>query len=93
VPFAVTLRRLPDRAASIRVVNRALRSKPPPRHEWRPADPLASRGRGLAIVAAVSEQVDVEYPADGEVAIVACVVDHDERGDESTAPAKPTVSP
>lgn len=70
-PFAVTLRRLSGTSATIRVANRADRSTPPPRSDWRPPDPLAPRGRGLSIVAAVCQQVDVEYPADGEVAIVA----------------------
>lgn len=74
-PFTVTLRRRAGRAAAIRVVNRAVRSTPPPRHAWHPPDPLAPRGRGLAIVAAVSREVAVEYPSAGEVAIVACLAD------------------
>ncbi len=74
-PFSITLRRRPGRTASIRVANQARRSTPPPRHAWHPPDPLAPRGRGLAIVAAVSRDVVVEYPSAGEVAIEASVAD------------------
>ena len=86
VPFEVTLRRRPGGSASIQVANRAVRSTPPPRHAWRPPDPLAPRGRGLSIVAAVSHEVELVYPAAGEVAIVASLVDHEGARDQSPAP-------
>lgn len=75
-PFSVTLRRQPGGMASIRVANQARLSTPPPRLDWGPPDPLAPRGRGLAIVAAVSRDVVVDYPSAGEVAIEASVADH-----------------
>ncbi len=44
--------------------------RPPGRTEWRPAEPLAPRGRGLAIVDALADGVEVGVEGD-EVVITA----------------------
>ena len=62
-------------AAAISVRNRPEGRIPPPREQWRPADEvslreLSPRGRGLAIVESLSDELTIEHRGD-EVIITA----------------------
>ncbi len=64
-----------DDAVAISVPNRPEGRLPPPREQWRPApdvslNNLSPRGRGLAIVESLSEEVRIEYHGD-EVVVTA----------------------
>lgn len=65
----------PRRRAVVSVTNTTLGTVPPPGDRWAPADPLAPRGRGLAIVDALSDQVRVDASAPGRVTVTAHVSD------------------
>lgn len=55
------------------VTNAFTGEEPPPRSQWGPDDVLAARGRGLAIVAAVADSVEVDRDDDGAVTVSAAV--------------------
>lgn len=57
--------------AVITVSNTTLGNVPPPTDRWIPADPLAPRGRGLAIVDALSDQVQVDTSVPDRITVVA----------------------
>ncbi|MEY2580669.1 MAG: Histidine kinaselike ATPase domain [Ilumatobacteraceae bacterium] len=64
-----------DDAVAISVRNRPEAGLPPPREEWRPAQDvtlvqLSPRGRGLAIVESLSEELTIQHEGD-EVVITA----------------------
>ena len=61
----------PRPRAVIAVTNTTLGDIPPPREQWAPADPLAPRGRGLAIVDALADQVRVDSSVAGRITVVA----------------------
>jgi len=64
------------RRAVIAVTNTTtLGNVPPPSERWAPSDPLAPRGRGLAIVDALSDQVLVDTSVPGRVTVVAHISD------------------
>ncbi len=73
---------LDDTAAAISVRNRPGDKLPPPRETWRPAGDLSLkqqslRGRGLAIVDSLSEDVTVEHLG-GELVVTARLhIDHE----------------
>ncbi|MEZ5410093.1 MAG: ATP-binding protein [Acidimicrobiales bacterium] len=69
----------PPSRAAITVTNVTLGGTPPPRDRWAPTDPLAPRGRGLAIVDALSDEVQVDSTVPGRVTVTAHLSD-------STAP-------
>lgn len=72
-PIDVRLTRLAGSTlrAVIAVTNTTLGNVPPPSERWTPADPLAPRGRGLAIVDALSDQVRVDSSVPGRITVVA----------------------
>jgi anti-sigma regulatory factor (Ser/Thr protein kinase) len=57
--FEVTVRMEGDGVAALAVTNPSAGTRPPPRSAWGPAEPLALRGRGLAIVAALADAITV----------------------------------
>lgn len=57
--------------AVVTVSNTTLGNVPPPQDRWIPSDPLAPRGRGLAIVDALSDQVRVDTSVPGRITVVA----------------------
>ncbi|MGZ4673771.1 MAG: ATP-binding protein [Ilumatobacteraceae bacterium] len=60
-----------DGCASISVRNHTTGGRPPARDRWQFADRSALRGRGLAIVTSLAEEVSVNDDADGEVVVTA----------------------
>ncbi len=65
----------PRLQATITVANTTLGDAPPPIDRWIAADPLAPRGRGLAIVNALSDQVQVDTSVPGRITVVAHLSD------------------
>lgn len=65
----------PRPRAVIAVSNTTLGGLPPPSERWAPTDPLAPRGRGLAIVDALSDQVQVDSSVPGRVTVLAHISD------------------
>lgn len=57
--------------AVVSVSNTTLGNVPPPHERWIPSDPLAPRGRGLAIVDALADQVRVDTSVPGRITVVA----------------------
>lgn len=55
----------------IAVTNGASIESIPPNERWGPADILAPRGRGLAILEAISDRVDIEPAGTGAVVVTA----------------------
>lgn len=76
-PIDVRLTALPGpgRRAVVAVSNTTLGNVPPPAERWVPADPLAPRGRGLAIVDALSDQVQVDTSVAGRITVLAHISD------------------
>lgn len=70
-PIGLELRVVPGRAHVV-VTNAVDEADIPPRKDWGPETLLANRGRGLAIVEAMSQHVVVEK-SDGEVVVRAVV--------------------
>jgi anti-sigma regulatory factor (Ser/Thr protein kinase) len=70
-PFEVTLGRIDVDTVAIGVSNATSGDTPPPQDWAVPLEPLALRGRGLAIVAALSVGVDVDRSRPGRVTVVA----------------------
>jgi hypothetical protein len=73
-----------DDVAAISVRNRTTEKLPPPRELWRPAGDvslkeLSLRGRGLAIVDSLSEDVTIEHLGDELVVTARLRIDVDER--------------
>lgn len=62
--------------ARIAVTNTTAGPSPPPRRAWRPTGPLAVRGRGLLIVAAVADEVIVDRARSGLVTVAALLNEH-----------------
>lgn len=52
--------RLHKSSVLVSVCNNSANSSPPPRALWGPDDPLAARGRGLEIVDALADHLDIE---------------------------------
>ena len=73
LPYHLLVTRVDHDSASISVRNHPTRGLPPARQQWRapsdlPLGELALRGRGLAIVDSLSEDVTVEH--DGRTVVV-----------------------
>jgi len=68
--YRVHVSRVDDHHAAISVRNAASSTVPPRQENWGPVDRSSLRGRGLAIVSALSEQVIVE-DGRGEVVVTA----------------------
>ena len=68
--YRVQVELVDDDLAMISVRNPAGRGLPPDRERWKPADPSALRGRGLAIVDSLSEGVTIDSDS-GEVVVTA----------------------
>lgn len=65
----------PGRRAVVAVSNTTLGNVPPPSERWAPADPLAPRGRGLAIVDALSDKVTVDSSVPDRITVAAHISD------------------
>lgn len=65
----------PGRRAVVAVSNTTLGNVPPPSERWALTDPLAPRGRGLAIVDALSDKVTVDTSVPGRITVVAHISD------------------
>lgn len=70
-PYHVEVRSDGRVQATIVVVNDAAGGGPPPPGEWGPDHPLAVRGRGLAIVETLAEDVHVRRTASGAISVSA----------------------
>lgn len=69
--YQLALRVVDPNAVSLSIRNRSSHGTfPPPRASWRPVDDLAIRGRGLAIVDSLTDEVDVEVEGN-EVTVTA----------------------
>ena len=69
-PYNVSVTMTDDQCAEIAVRNHTSGGVPPERERWRFAEPSSLRGRGLAIVSSLSEDV-VVCADNGEVAVTA----------------------
>lgn len=83
--YNLQVTRLDDGSAAISVRNRPIGSRPPARELWRPAPEtplrkLLPRGRGLAIVDSLSEEVTIEHHGDDVVVTARVRVDYEELG-------------
>jgi anti-sigma regulatory factor (Ser/Thr protein kinase) len=83
--YALQVTRLDDGSAAISVRNQPIGSRPPARELWRPAPEtplrkLLPRGRGLAIVDSLSEDVTVEHLGDDVVVTARVRIDYKELG-------------
>lgn len=75
IDVRLTLVTGPRPAALIAVSNTTLGTIPPPSDRWGPADPLAPRGRGLAIVDALSDDVRVDTSVPNRITVAAHISD------------------
>jgi anti-sigma regulatory factor (Ser/Thr protein kinase) len=73
--FEVAVARSAAHTAVIAVTNHVTGSGPPPSASWGPPQPLAPKGRGLAIAAALAEEISVDTSSPGFVTIRASIVD------------------
>jgi anti-sigma regulatory factor (Ser/Thr protein kinase) len=71
VAYAVNLRRVGDRSATLAVTSHTDFQRPPPRQHWGPASTLAARGRGLKIVEMLADGVEVDLPSSDTVVVTA----------------------
>ncbi|MBK5334118.1 MAG: ATP-binding protein [Ilumatobacteraceae bacterium] len=83
--YNLQVARLDDGSAAISVRNHPIGSRPPARELWRPPPEsplrkLLPRGRGLAIVDALSEDVTVEHHGDDVVVTARVRIDYKELG-------------
>ncbi|HEX2738387.1 MAG TPA: ATP-binding protein [Acidimicrobiia bacterium] len=69
--YGVKLRRAGDRSAILAVTSHTDFKRPPPREHWGPASTCAARGRGLMIVEAVADGVEVDLPGQDTVVVTA----------------------
>jgi anti-sigma regulatory factor (Ser/Thr protein kinase) len=69
--YAVCLRDLGDRSAVLVVTSHTDYETPPPRAHWTPTSTRAVRGRGLMIVDAVADGVEVDLPSHDTVVVTA----------------------
>ena len=70
MPFTLRIRIVDPNATALSVRNHTAGGAVPSPDKWRPVDDLAIRGRGLAIVDSLSDQVTVEVDGD-EVTVTA----------------------
>ncbi len=82
--YVMEVARLEDHLAAISVRNRPTAKLPPPRELWRPVGDLSLkelslRGRGLAIVDSLSEDVTIEHLGDELVVTARLRIDVDEQ--------------
>lgn len=63
-PYHINVCPVDEHLVDIAVRNGFAGGLPPPRSQWKPADVLAHRGRGLSIVEALSDVVTVEVSDD-----------------------------
>lgn len=82
-PFEVTARRVGPDTVAVAVSNAVSTTRPPPRIQWRTPEPLAPRGRGLAIAAALADAIDIVDDGPGTVTIEARLVDRTAAGGPS----------
>ena len=83
--YNLQVTRLDGGSAAISVRNHPTASRPPPRELWRPAPEtslrnLLPRGRGLAIVDSLSQDVTVEHRGDDVVVTARVRIDYKELG-------------
>lgn len=76
----------PDGVVMI-VTNSTSGTRPPPRSAWSNVDPLALRGRGLAIAARLCDEVNVEDIGPNQVRIVARLSERVDAGHHHSGPA------
>lgn len=69
--FDLSARRISPRALILMVTNHAEMAQIPQRGDWGPEDLLAPGGRGLAIIDALCDRVDITASADGDVTVEA----------------------
>jgi anti-sigma regulatory factor (Ser/Thr protein kinase) len=79
--YAVRLRDLGDRSAVLVVTSHTDYETPPPREHWAPTSTRAARGRGLMIVDALADEVEVDLPSHDTVVVTATL--------RSATPARP----
>jgi anti-sigma regulatory factor (Ser/Thr protein kinase) len=60
-----------DGSVAVAITNSSWRDGLPPRSAWGPQYPGAPRGRGLMIVAELTDEVEVEQPAAGVLVVTA----------------------
>src|SRR3954470_8917182 len=60
-----------DESVVIALTSNASQGGPPPRAEWGPSNVLAPTGRGLLIVDELSDAVNVQRPAGGQIVVTA----------------------
>ena len=80
--YSLEIVRLDDDTAAISVRNRPTDKLPPPREQWRPAadltlKELSVRGRGLAIVDSLSEELTIEHLGDDLLVTARLHIDYD----------------
>ena len=80
--YVLEVSRLDVGSASISVRNRPIDRLPPPREQWRPPGDvslreLSLRGRGLAIVDSLSEEMTIEHDGDELVVTARLHIDVD----------------
>lgn len=73
--FEVTVRLVAEGVAALAVTNPTTGSRPPPPDTWGPAEPLARRGRGLGIVAALADAVEVIENDPANLTVEARIID------------------
>jgi hypothetical protein len=83
--YSLQIARLDDGSATISVRNYPTGSQPPARESWRPEPAsrlrnLLPRGRGLAIVDSLSEDVTVEHHGDDVVVTARVRINYKELG-------------
>jgi anti-sigma regulatory factor (Ser/Thr protein kinase) len=64
MPYSVVLRSIGSDHVELTISNSRIEAVLPPRTSWAPQDVLAPQGRGLSIVAALSEDVSVQVGDD-----------------------------
>lgn len=70
VPYNVRVATI-DESVIVTVTSKSNNGRPPPRENWGPASLMAVSGRGLLIVDELSDDVVVDEPTDGTVAVTA----------------------
>jgi anti-sigma regulatory factor (Ser/Thr protein kinase) len=72
-PYELSMAATAADSVTISVTNSDVNDAPPPKDHWGPGDVLAPRGRGLAIVDTLADEVIVDRSRGGTVTVVARV--------------------
>jgi anti-sigma regulatory factor (Ser/Thr protein kinase) len=70
-PYQLRLSLDADDSLVMALTSRTRNGGPPPRESWGPSAVLAARGRGLMIVDELSDDVNIERPAEDTVVVTA----------------------